>query len=726
MAAWLAAGAALLLASADLGFAIHDGAPPGARPFAFPGAFGLVGAGFAAVGAVIAIRRPHNPVGWLCLVSGVAAASAGLAQEYAGHTLLAAPGSLTGGRVAAWVASWAWVPSVAPVATLLPLLFPTGRPPSLRWRPLAWAAVIDAVVLTVGTAVVSSRLPDGVLVTFSPDTLPATLANVAAFYAPFSVLVVVAGACAASLVVRLRRSSGEERRQVEWLAYAIGAWVLVLVIMMLALAAGAYGPVLAVVTMVGFLAIPATAALAMLRRHLFDVRVVITRAMTYGSLAAFVTTVYVAVVVGLGAAIGAQRQGRLGLSVIATTAVAFGFEPLRRRAQLVADRLVYGHRSSPYELLSELAARMAGAYALDEVLPHTTRVVGEGIGAAAVAVWLRVADQLHLAASWPEGAPPDASRIPVAAIDEQASDPGTRWVPVSHQGDPLGFLVVRKPQGERFSAAESDLLADLASQAGLVVSTVRLTAELEERVQLITAQAAELGASRQRLVAAQEEERRRLQRDIHDGAQQSLVALMTQLRLTERLVGRDQVRAAAVLRESLEAAAQILADLRDLASGVCPPLLVDEGLGPALAAQARRSAIPVIVEATGLGRYSSDVEAAVYFASLEALQNATKHASAGHVLIDVRQENARLVFSVTDDGRGFDVAHAPPGHGLANMTDRVAAVGGRLEILSEAGHGTVVSGVVGVPGCVTLRTIPPTEAVADGVIGNSDSEQRRE
>jgi signal transduction histidine kinase len=225
----------------------------------------------------------------------------------------------------------------------------------------------------------------------------------------------------------------------------------------------------------------------------------------------------------------------------------------------------------------------------------------------------------------------------------------------------------------------------LASQAGLVLRNVGLTEELLARLE-------ELRASRQRLVAAQDEERRRLERNIHDGAQQQLVALAVKVRLAESMLDKDVDRTRAMLDEVRAQTQEAIDDLRDLARGIYPPLLADRGLAAAIEAQGRKSAIPVEVIADRVGRFPQEIEAAVYFCVLEALQNIAKYADATHAWVEISNGHGRLEFRVRDDGRGFDAASVPRGSGLQNMADRLAALDGGVEIQSMPGRGATVIG----------------------------------
>jgi len=304
-------------------------------------------------------------------------------------------------------------------------------------------------------------------------------------------------------------------------------------------------------------------------------------------------------------------------------------------------------------------------------------VLASGTGASVARVWLRVAGELRPEAASPPDAP-DAMPLMITEDALPSFTAGEHSVEVRHQGELLGALSVVMPAEDPMTPARERLVQDLASQAGLVLRNVRLIQELR--------------ASRQRLVAARDEERRKLERNIHDGAQQQLVALAVKARLTEGLVERDPAKAREALDDLQGGLQDALEDLRDLARGIYPPLLADKGLAAALEAQARRSPVPVEIAADGDGRYGRDVEAAVYFSCLEALQNVAKYADATRASIRLVRSNGALTFEVTDDGHGFDPASTGYGTGLQGMADRLDALGGTLEIRSAPGGGTIVSG----------------------------------
>ena len=271
-----------------------------------------------------------------------------------------------------------------------------------------------------------------------------------------------------------------------------------------------------------------------------------------------------------------------------------------------------------------------------------------------------------------------------------------RAVAVRHQGELLGALSLSKRKGETLTPIEEKLLDDLAHQAGLVLKNVGLTADLQRRL-------LELRASRQRLVAAQDGERRKLERNLHDGAQQNLVAIKVKLGLAEMMAGKDPQQARDLITALKADADEALETLRDLARGIYPPLLADQGLKAAIQAQARKATLPVTVEGDGVGRYPQEVEAAVYFCVLEALQNVQKYAGASAAVVKLSELEGRLQFEVDDDGRGFDRMGVVRGAGLTNMDDRLDALGGTLTITSEPGHFTRVSGSLPLTAAAALR-----------------------
>jgi signal transduction histidine kinase len=338
-------------------------------------------------------------------------------------------------------------------------------------------------------------------------------------------------------------------------------------------------------------------------------------------------------------------------------------------------------------VLSEFARRIGGTYSAQGVLPQMAHTVAAGTGAAQVVVWLRVDDELRPEAS--SGGSSHAGPLPVEGHGLPRLPDADMSAPVVHRGELLGAISVQMPKGEPLRPAGEQLVADVVSQAGLVLANAGLIEDLR--------------ASRQRLVTAQDEGRRRLERNIHDGAQQDLVALGIKLRLADMTV-EDPVQTGELLGELQADAAGALANLRDLARGIYPPLLADLGLAAALGAQASKSPLPVTVEADEIGRFSQATEAAAYFCCLEALQNVAKYAHATQVRISLQAQNGTLRFTVADDGTGYDARHTPTGSGQRNMADRLSALGGRLQVQSAPGQGTTITGHLPVPSCTPAGT----------------------
>jgi signal transduction histidine kinase len=412
------------------------------------------------------------------------------------------------------------------------------------------------------------------------------------------------------------------------------------------------------------------------------------------SMVAFVAGVYVVVVLGGGALVGQSDSPHLGLSVLATMIVALGFGPVVARVRPWAVRLVHRGRAAPDEVLTRFLAQVTGAYRTDEVPARMARLLAEGTGAAYAQVWLVVGGDLTLASTWPPDAPTRGD--PPDPADRQPVDRGRRVMAVRHAGELLGVLLVQEHERQPLTPVEEKLFGGLAAQAGLVFRTVRLRAELARQLAEISHRAAELQASRQRIVATQDEERQRLERDIHDGAQQHLVALAVNLRLAQTLVARSSDRTPDVFADLRSAAAETIETLADLSRGIYPRVLTESGLVPALRAAADTCPVPVTVTAGPLGREPVDVEAALYFCCLEALQNAAKHAGARHVLVEVRRDDGALTLVIRDDGTGF-AGSTGGGTGLTNMRDRIESAGGALVVASRPGEGTEVTARIPAP-----------------------------
>jgi signal transduction histidine kinase len=579
------------------------------------------------------------------------------------------------------------------------LLFPDGRLLSSRWRPVV---ALFVVTLVAEMAWIGRQSAHVAGLTANHRDVPLTydgpLGTALGMIAGVGVVLVIA-----SVVIRYRRSSGVARAQIRWVAAGGGAFVATqLVWLFVADTVLAY-QVYWAVALVTFPAAVGSFAVAILRYRLYDIDVVISRSLVVAVLAGFIASVYIAVVVGVGRWVGVGDEASLGLKVVATAIVAVAFQPLRERVRRWADRVVYGHRATPYEVLAGFSRQAASAG--DEAsLQRIAEVLAAGTGAQPAAVWLRVGDQLRAVASSANGSGPHGSVSELTTLslvgEELPELPASMVVPVRHDGELLGAVSLTKPRSEPPTRQDEELAGRLARGLALVSRNARLTAELREHLQA-------LQASRSRLVRAQDDARRAIERQLRAGAQHQLGELKGRLGGVARAAGTAGAVRTAALLEQLEGEADDADNtLRALAQGIYPPLLEAEGLGPAITAQAARSTLPVSVHATGLFRYPAEVEVAVYFSILEALQNAAKYARASSVHVRLEQRDDGLRFEVADDGIGFDPHHTRHGSGLTGITARLDTIDATLQIRSHPGTGTHLTGHAPTP----PTTTPPTPA----------------
>ena len=639
--------------------------------------------GYVTIGALIASRTERNPIGWLLMVIGVGFLLGGFTDEYLRYALPRGPDDQPSILFAAWLTNWVFTFVAFPVPWIL-LLFPDGKLPTRRWKPVAVAIVVLEAILLLG-----SILSPGPIDADFPGPLPNNPTGVPALEGVLDPIFALGGltllavglSTVGALVFRYRRSIGEERQQMRWFVAAVGLatpLLLVAIVSGWALAPNETSTLNDLLFFAFFvvlsIGIPGACAVAILRYRLYELDIVVKKTVLYAVVALVLIALFFAFAILVGQAFIEANP----LAILASIAMGLAFWPAVRLARRVADRVVYGGRATPYEVLTDFSHRVAGSYAAEDVLPRMALILSEAVGADQALVWLRIGDEFRpVGIARADRAAPDA----ISSHGDRLPDlPGDTAVEVRDQGALLGALTVSMPANDPMNPAKERLVRDLASQAGLVLRNVRLIEELR--------------ASRQRLVAAQDEERRRLERNIHDGAQQQLVALTVKLRLLEQIAGRDPAKATEIASQLQEEATAALDDLRDLARGIYPPLLADKGLPAALEAQARKSPVPVAVEAGDLGRFSQDIEAASYFSCLEALQNITKYAAASRVEISLTRSNGQLSFAVTDDGVGFDPAVTSHGSGLQGIADRLDALGGTFEIVSTVGSGTAVNGSV--------------------------------
>ena len=663
------------------------------------GLFTVASAAYVVAGLAIVRKVRGNVIGWLCFGVALALELGLTLTQYGIVAIRVDPGSLPQPGLALTIAGMTPLLTLGGIVLILHL-FPTGHAAGPRWRPFIAATIVAQACIFAIDLFSSDPITDVWSDELSHAGVrsenPIGIAGVGQHGAIPSLLLILfaigAFGAVASLFARRRRATPVEHQQLRALALVAGSaalWILLMVPIMLA--TDPEGPAGAafwlVITPLVALGPPAAIGVGIVKYRLYDIDVVIRKTVVFGVLAAFITAVYIAVVEGLGSLFTNTLVLRIG----ATALIAVAFQPVRDRANRLANRLVYGDRATPYEVLARFGDRVGETYASEDVLPRIAWVIAEGTAAARADVWLRLGDRLTLAASWPVAG--EEAAYPIED-DRLPPIPGDRVAPVGHQGELLGSITVTKPSNEPLAPEEAELLDRLAEQAGLVLANARLTADLEARLAQIARQAADLRASRQRIVAAQDEERRRLERNIHDGAQQHLVALAVKLRLAKGTLEKDPERGRAMLVDIDGEVDAALDTLRSLALGIYPPLLEDQGIAAALAAQYTRGNLPVRMETDGLGRYPIELEAAVYFCTLEALQNAAKYAHASTITIAFHERDDTLEFSVTDDGVGFSPDANGGGTGIQGMRDRMAVFGGDAAIESVPGTGTTVRGRV--------------------------------
>jgi signal transduction histidine kinase len=646
-------------------------------------------AGYSVTGAVLASRQPRNAIGWLLLTIGGLFLLTGLSDESMQWLYRNGPTTNPVAPVVGLITSMFWLPMIA-IASLLFLLFPTGSVPSPRWRFLPWVIGAAVGVFLVGVLLHPGPLEDtgleGVEITnpFGVSALE-DVTTVAISAASVVVLIGIVP-CFVALVVRFVRARGEERQQIRWLASVAAAlFVLVLVQIPLTLALGDalersfLGEALFIVTfaLVG-IGVPVAMGIAVLRYRLYDLDLVVRKTIVFAVLVVLVMIVSLGVLLLVSSTVTDLTRDEVQAVGIAMFLVGLSVWPLWRFARRIADRVVYGGRATPYEVLAAFGHRVGETYSADDVLPRMAELLGQATGATSAHVWIAVGDGFRPVASWPADVPADAIPNPdaIGVVTERAAG----MAAVRDRGEVLGALSVDMPASDPMSPAKQRIVGDLAAQAGLLLRNVRLIEELRD--------------SRRRIVSAQDDRAKKLERDIHDGAQQQLVALAVKARLARALTERDPARVGEMLGEIETETQAALEDLRDLARGIYPPLLADRGLVEALGAQARKSPVPVTIEPDGLGRYRPEVEAGVYFSVLEALQNIAKYAEARSVRVMLGADVAEVRFEVTDDGRGFDPSDTKLGTGLQGIVDRVSALGGEVEITSHPGRGTTVAGRV--------------------------------
>ncbi len=413
---------------------------------------------------------------------------------------------------------------------------------------------------------------------------------------------------------------------------------------------------------------------------------------------------------------GGERNVLL-LSMVASALVALLFIPTRRWTVERVNQLVYGAHVAPDEALRTFGQRLTRSIPLDELLLQLTENLRSSMALESAEVWTGQDGRYERTAGVPHRQPPaiviGPEELPVVSragvsggtwldiwlpqLVGTAGSSAMRVAPIAHAGLLLGFIAVtRNPDGEPFGETEDGVLAEVARQIGLALHNAQLDTALQASLDELQLSNQQLQDSRARIVSAGDDERRRLERNLHDGAQQHLVALAVKLRLARDAVEDDPPDAIAMIDEIKSDVQTAITELRALAHGIFPPLLASGGLREALPAAATRAALPTTVTCDATGRYGNDIEAAVYFCTLEALQNAGKHAGAtASATVAVDETDGILRFEVSDDGVGFDMrCGAANGHGFVNIADRLGAFGGSVTVTSAPGRGTTIAGTI--------------------------------
>ena len=649
------------------------------------------------VGGALAVRRPHEPLGLLLLAGTLVGASAVVASAAlrAGH----------GGTVAELVRALA-VGVLPAVALHVAAVLPDGRLARRSHRTVLVGSYAVALAAGIGSA---SERPD----------LPLWVVVVEAL------LAAVIGVNISN--ARYVRARGQARQRMQWFGLAITLAVeVVLVAVALRIFLDWPRPLPEIATAATIL-VPLSFVPCLFPRMLGHVDRLLGEAVALTGLTGVVVSVYLVIVLGLGRSPSDDERPILLLSMLAAAVAVLLYGPTRARLSRISNQLVYRERHAPDEALRTFGARLTRAIPFDELLLQLAESLRKGLALQAAEVWTGSAGHLERVVSVPERGParldltedeqPVVARARVSGsawlqvwvprLIEDRGDAVVRMAPITHGGALLGFLLVERPvEAERFSDADESVLAELARQVGLALHNLQLDSALQKSLRELQRRAEELQASRARVVAAADAERRRIERNLHDGAQQHLVALAVTVRLAQQVAATDPDQARDLLDQLGHDLQDAVQELRDLAHGIYPPVLMDRGLVAALESAAARAPLPVEVVAEGdVARFPQEIEAAVYFCCVEALQNTGKHAGEGAVArVTIGREVGAdgrdvVTFSVADDGSGFDPADlGGQGHGFVNMSDRLGAIGGTVVVDSAPGRGTRVSGTVPIDG----------------------------
>jgi signal transduction histidine kinase len=613
---------------------------------------------FLLLGTLMLARVPRHPIGWIYCAAALGGLLSDAGLQYATYSHYV--DRLPAGTWAGWVGEWASAP-IFLLVTAAPLLFPSGRPPSRRWNPVLWlglaaiATIALSAVLGTGDDLPFQGNP------FLPDATAGTLGDIFSFGYLLVPVTMVAGV--AAIVVRWRAARGPARDELRLLLRAAAAVVIAFGVSLLTALIAGHVPIAEQAA--GFLALEFLAAsmgVAIVRHHLYGLDVFVDHALVYTGLTIVLGGLYVAAVLLGGRLLGEDVQLEVALPATALVAVAFG--PLRARLQRSVNRLLHGLRDEPYAAISTLGRRLGEAMAPAQVLPVMVATIADSLRVPYVAVQLAGTRE-----------PAATHGAPVAGV--------ALSLPLVHAGETVGTLLIgARAHDEALSDADRRLLEDFARRASAAASAVALSLEVQH--------------SRERLVSAREEERRRLRGDLHDGLGPTLAGAVLTIDAARRVLARDPETADQLLDRAAASVEGTVADVRRLVYGLRPPALDQLGLVGAL--QQHTAALTLdgaglsadVVAPDAMPALPAAVEVAAFRIAQEALTNVTRHARARRAEVRLAVEAERLCVEISDDGDGIP-AGAPAGIGMTSMRERATELGGDFEVTSASGAGTVVA-----------------------------------
>ncbi len=633
-----------------------------------------------AVGWLLISAQPRNRAGWALVwasffqgagILGAAAVSLDLDRsvlDYGGGSSLIglrpSDVSLTA-AIGNNLESWTWIPGIAPMFTLALLWFPDGKLRSKKWRPVQWLSFVSLAVASAGFGWAYRPFGDFI---YNED---APLLGKIGF-----VGLGISGVLAiASTVSKYTHSNGTVRRQFRWIAWTTSlvaaSWIIATSLDLLVHGHGG-GPIFKATSLVSLPLYIAGFGIAIWKHQLFDIDVVISRTIIYASLLLTIGALYVGVVFGLGSLVNNREADSAVFPIATTVLIAVLFHPVRARLERTANRMIFGRRATPYEVLSDFAGRVAAADG------HVLTTVAESIGAGTVAsqasVWALQDGKASVISSWP------------GPHCQETVDPVPETCfPISHDGQLVGYLDLQLPVGEDLPVADQNLINDIMPGIGLALWNRAQTSDLIRGI-------ASLRASRRRLVAVQDETRHRLERDLHDGAQQRLVALKVRLSIAQQMAAKNgHIATAAALESLCKKADASVQSLRAFARGVYPPLLQAEGLEAALSAQLARLEIDVRQTIDVRSRHPRDLESTVYFTVAETINSLCSEGGVHSLGVEVLERRSELVVQVWAERSRSADHDAVLLLNLARIENRANAVGGSITTVDD-GAVTVVTG----------------------------------